>query len=365
MAFTKKEICFSILALVLFLFVIESAARAYEFFNPLVEVDSGGGFNVESRVFVPDRDDPNYLVLNPQKQILASQQRFKRLADPDVFRIVFLGESSVWYLQSLLPDFENRIKPKLPPQFSRVEIINAGIGSYGSQRLSIVANEMLAYKPDLVLIYMGHNEFEELEQFSIVKPEYRSFTNFIRYSAVIRVMTDFFVKQDVKILEKKKLEDLISKSPNTRSAWSHNYTEEDVAERMLAFDKNLRYIIRLFKDANIPVIIGSIPSNLLSVVPKEVYLKAVADKKTADLKAAAEFSLRTMLGRHQSSPIENKIIQNAAQELQIPLADVKLEIEKNEPNGIPGETLFSDHCHLNAEGNKILLDVFLKMITFQ
>ena len=76
-SFKKNEIYFSIITFFLFFVLIEAAAGAYEHFNPMTEVDTGGGFNVESRVFVPEQKDPNYLILNPQKQILAQQPRHR------------------------------------------------------------------------------------------------------------------------------------------------------------------------------------------------------------------------------------------------------------------------------------------------
>ena len=33
-----------------------------------------------------------------------------------------------------------------------------------------------------------------------------------------------------------------------------------------------------------------------------------------------------------------------------------------EPNHVPGETLFVDHCHLSPEGYEILLDVYKEQI---
>jgi hypothetical protein len=33
-------------------------------------------------------------------------------------------------------------------------------------------------------------------------------------------------------------------------------------------------------------------------------------------------------------------------------------VEKNEPHGVPGETLFIDECHLSPKGIMILLHVY-------
>jgi len=77
-------------------------------------------------------------------------------------------------------------------------------------------------------------------------------------------------------------------------------------------------------------------------------------RKYAEAEALGKQVLRDAVGRHQSSPRENEIIRAIAADNQLPVADVEAVITRAEPHGVPGETLFSDHCHLNAEGNKIL-----------
>ncbi len=46
--------------------------------------------------------------------------------------------------------------PNLP-----VEIVNAAVPGYASRRLTIVNEEVLGYKPDLIIVYVGHNEYAE------------------------------------------------------------------------------------------------------------------------------------------------------------------------------------------------------------
>ena len=42
----------------------------------------------------------------------------------------------------------------------------------------------------------------------------------------------------------------------------------------------------------------------------------------------------------------------------VTLADVEEAVSRHEPHGIPGETLFADHCHLNDRGKDVWLDVY-------
>ncbi len=42
-----------------------------------------------------------------------------------------------------------------------IEVINVGGISYASYRIAAILDEVLQHEPDLVVIYMGHNEFLE------------------------------------------------------------------------------------------------------------------------------------------------------------------------------------------------------------
>ncbi|HRZ16716.1 MAG TPA: SGNH/GDSL hydrolase family protein, partial [Candidatus Hydrogenedentes bacterium] len=66
--------------------------------------------------------------------------------------------------------------------------------------------------------------------------------------------------------------------------------------------------------------------------------------------------------RHQSSDLENAILRELAAENGVPLADVEAAVIAAEPHGVPGETLFNDHCHLNPAGNALLVRVYEKEI---
>ncbi|MGC9054252.1 MAG: SGNH/GDSL hydrolase family protein, partial [Candidatus Hydrogenedens sp.] len=55
-------------------------------------------------------------------------------------------------------------------------------------------------------------------------------------------------------------------------------------------------------------------------------------------------------------------VRELAEKHHIPLADVLSAVERAEPHHIPGETLFNDHCHLNPEGNSIMIHTFEEKI---
>jgi len=78
------------------------------------------------------------------------------------FRVFVLGESSVegvpYGPQYAFPAYlERRLRAALPGR--TVEVVNCGVSAIGSWHLLRIAREVLAYQPDLVMVYAGHNDF--------------------------------------------------------------------------------------------------------------------------------------------------------------------------------------------------------------
>jgi hypothetical protein len=246
-----------------------------------------------------------------------------------------------------------------------VEILNLGAPSYGSQRITLVAREMLGYEPDLFLIYMGHNEFEEVEQFHLSFPSFVPLLRLANYSAIFRLATDALVSAQVRRLRRLKLED----RPRFDLAARFPFTMRDLEERMISFRQNLEGILALCAAHGVHAVLASVPSNLkapdIPAAFASVYQPAWAALAAGDFERArllGTVALAKIPGRHQSSARENRIIRNAAQKFNVPMADVERAVIAAEPHHLPGETLFVDHCHMNERGNLILLQEFFETI---
>lgn len=83
---------------------------------------------------------------------------------PGTFRAFVLGDSSAagvpygteYAFSSWLA---RRLTAALPDR--PIEVVNAAVPGYASRRLTIVADEVLGYEPDLLIVYVGHNEYAE------------------------------------------------------------------------------------------------------------------------------------------------------------------------------------------------------------
>jgi hypothetical protein len=132
---------------------------------------------------------------------------------------------------------------------------------------------------------------------------------------------------------------------------------------MEKFAANLETTVKIFKENNINVIMSTVPSNYMMPSIRKKTLSKLAPffdfYKNHEYQKAFFVSRKVLIdspGRHQSSAVENGIIKDVAAKTGVHFFDFEKVIIDKEPNHIPGETLFADHCHLNERGNLILTD---------
>ncbi len=360
----KKTFVFSLLPALALFGGLEGLARVNEVWNPPLPADYGWGFNPDSRLYVP-ASEPGLMMTHPDKLSNFHYSEFRVPKPDERVRIFMLGGSSVKYLRWRLERMALRLGQKMDGK--TVEVLDAGGLTYGSHRLVPICAEVLGYDPDLILIYSAHNEFEELQQLELAKPERVLVQRWLYSSAAMRFLRDRFALARLNRVERERnAEILANPDPNVTigAAWQHKFTPGEIAERMEKFEHNLRLMIEMCRDAGVPVIIGSVPSNYvhpeLRDEDRPLYqevTKLFDAGKYADAYAAGKAFLSNVV-RHQSSPEENAIIRSLATEYGVPLADVEAAVEAAEPHGVPGETLFSDGCHLNDPGMDILIGVY-------
>jgi hypothetical protein len=123
------------------------------------------------------------------------------------------------------------------------------------------------------------------------------------------------------------------------------------------------------RNQQVPVIMGTVGSNLLRpYLPRDaalryeqVYESWKAGSAEEGLRLAKQILAETT-GRHQCSDLENNILRKLADEFSQPIVDVETLVANKEPHGIPGETLFDDHCHLNAAGRAVWITGYVPEI---
>jgi hypothetical protein len=358
-----KFIFYNLLAIFVILTLLEITARISEMRIPPFNVDISGGFSQDSRVFLRNDKDSNLMVLNKNKLYSFHDQSFSLKKPIDVYRVFILGESSVYNLFPFSRKIEQKIATRIKNK--KIEIINIGGNSYGSMRLKIVAKEIVQYSPDIVYMYLGHNEFEEVEQLDLL---YRGNSKLFYYlfkSAFVRLMRQGWATYNIKKLKKAHSFHLLENPPGIALYNNFSHTKVEIKQRMAFFKNNIKEMLNIFLSNHIEVRISTIPSNIKTpgLWSKErnkysYFYELYNKREFIKANLYGKKVLSDSLTRHQSSDLENNIIRELSDSYKIPLIELEKIIEKNEPNHISGERLFRDHCHLNDLGNQILIENF-------
>lgn len=157
-------------AILIFLLLLEGGLALFGV-KPELESDPFVGFASNVPLFVPTPAPGGGELLSTASNKLNffNRQSFPRQKAPDSYRIFCLGGSTTYgrpyndttsfagWLRELLP---------MADRTKNWEVINAGGISYASYRVAHLMEELVAYQPDLFIIYTGHNEFLEERTYS-------------------------------------------------------------------------------------------------------------------------------------------------------------------------------------------------------
>jgi hypothetical protein len=146
-------------------------------------------------------------------------------------------------------------------------VINLGISAVNSFTVLDIAPQMKIVEPDLILIYIGHNEF--YGALGVASAEFtslnRSFIKFIlalRHVRIYQVLSELYYallpepegpRGD--LMQEMIAEHLIDRDSEAYSGTIRNFRE------------NLREMFHIFQEDSIPVIIGTVVSNLADQPP--------------------------------------------------------------------------------------------------
>jgi Flp pilus assembly protein TadD len=161
-----KKAFFALLTVLTLLGLLEAALWIAGVRPALTGDDPFVGFVSTVPLFVEqtDPDGRTVMVTATNKISIFNPQRFVRDKAPDTFRIFTLGGSTTYgrpYADHA--SFSGWLRELLPAADPgrRWELINAGGISYASYRIAELMEELVAYEPDLFIVYTGHNEFLE------------------------------------------------------------------------------------------------------------------------------------------------------------------------------------------------------------
>ncbi|MEO6590910.1 MAG: tetratricopeptide repeat protein [Gemmatimonadaceae bacterium] len=258
-----------------------------------------------------------------------------------------------------------------------VEVVNLGMAATNSFTIADLARDVIAERPDAVLIYGGHNEYygalgagstETLGSFPSFVRLYLRLQHFriflLLRNATSSVLGAIRGGRSTKEIaaDASRMESVVS---NQRIKLGDATYNRGVAQ----FESNLRYSIALFRRAGIAVFVGSTPSNLRDLDPfgpnasppdsgatKEFELGKIALTSGDSTTALAHFAKARDLDviRFRAPGEFQPRIQKIARETGATYVPAVEGFASAARYGIPGGDLFLEHVHPNQRGYVLL-----------
>ena len=360
-----------------------------------------------------------------QVRAAMSADVFAKEKGANTCRIFCLGESStLGYPYFFNGAFPSMIKDRLAALWpdKNFEVINLGVTAVNSYTVADFAQELIAYKPDAILVYCGHNEFygalgvgsteslgrnRGLIKAYLTLEEWRTFRLLRDGVNGIKTMLNSSANQS---REATVMEGMVG---NREIAFG----SDAYRAAMVNFQANVEEIAQLGAVHNIPVVFGTLVSNIGGLEPFVSTFSAKTDD--AQKKACGESYGRAKqafeLGRYQEArsilesaisidsmparlhfilgrveerqgnvevaakeyklardldalrfraPSEfNSILRAVALRSKAHIAEVEQLIEAKSDHGIIGNQFVLEHVHLNVDGYFLAAKAFVRALT--
>jgi lysophospholipase L1-like esterase len=310
----------------------------------------------------------------------ASEDEFDIHKKANTFRIFVLGESSAeGFPYGPMGSFSRYIRKRLELVYPNtpIEVINLGMSAISSYTLLDLLPGVLDQKPDLILIYTGHNEYYgamgvgSVESFGSYRVLIRLtiYLNNFRITQLLR-NSIHWVSSSFSSEDKKPAGTLMSIMAKDKYILL-NSKEFDAGVQQ--FKYNLADILRSAKEKGVPVIIGRLVCNLKGQKPfisvstpgyrtaDQVYEEALNELKSKHFtEADSIFILAKDLDalRFRAPEKINKIIDELGLEFHDPVVPTDSIFNSASPDGIVGDNLIVDHLHPNVRGYQLMGKAF-------
>jgi lysophospholipase L1-like esterase len=332
-----------------------------------------------------------------------SPSEFTPGKDSTVFRLVCLGGSSMFgtpYAVSATPAslLRKQLTRLMPGR--TIEVINLGASAINTNVIVGMIPEILPLKPDLVVVYAGHNEFYGPggvgAPWPVQRlPGLRPLSRFIRDLRITALVRSLIPSQRVSPGDERNMMKLASQGAEV------SLSSDESRFVFSQFEANLREILGRLRDARVPVLVSDLTSNLdfppLGAHPSQrqfeadrlldsgerdsarqllgslppgdasdayaAYLRgriALLDGDESRAYAALE-SARDLDPLKFRAPAEtNRIIHRVCNDFAIPCLAADSVFRMASPSGITDTSLFTEHLHPNVRGYDLLVRVFLE-----
>src|ERR1039457_4166005 len=204
----------------------------------------------------------------------SNQDIFDEIKKPNAFRVFVLGESAgAGYPFIPLRAFSRYLEQKLSLQYpaSKIEVINCSITAINTYTMRDLFPGILEQKPDLVLIYAGHNEYYGALGVGSMESlgTSRSMVNLVIYHERFKTfqLIRNLLKSAAGLLGGKK--EALTGTLMARMAQNQyiGLDSDTYKKGGKQFRENMHDILEMAKEQNVPVILSTLACNLKDQYP--------------------------------------------------------------------------------------------------
>ncbi|MFH1197818.1 MAG: tetratricopeptide repeat protein [bacterium] len=305
---------------------------------------------------------------------------FDQQKSENSFRVFVLGESSAQgYPFNPLGSFSRYIRKRLELVYpnTTIEVVNLGMTAINSYTVLDILPGVLDQKPDLILVYTGHNEYYGAMGVGSVE-SYGSSRSLIK---LMLYLNNFKLTQSVRNTVQWLSSLFVSENSDASGTLMSRMAKDKYillnSEKYNAgldqFKENLEDILLLTKDKGVPIILGRLASNLKDQRPfisvntpgyktaNQVYEEAAIQLGNNNFKKADSlFTLAKDLDalRFRAPQKMNKIIDELGKEFHVATVPIDSLFNNASEEGIVGDNLMVDHLHPNVRGYQLIGKAF-------
>jgi lysophospholipase L1-like esterase len=220
------------------------------------------------------------MVIPEERLHLFNRTEFAVERPVGAFRVFALGGSTTfgepYSAPSAFPRWLELYLQSAAPQ-RRVEVINCGGLSYASYRVLAILKEVLQYQPDLIVVYLGHNEYLERRRYGDVEG-WRPMAAAAGWLSQLRIVRAarlaMNARAGVELAERRQqvertvLEAEVDALLDYRGGLEEYTRDESWMERVPShFELNLSVMCEVCRRAGVPLLVVRPVSNLLDCPP--------------------------------------------------------------------------------------------------
>ncbi len=371
-------------------------------------------------VFVPHPAAPNYLTMRPDvirryfpvgadiPNVTVEPHYFLTEKPKNGIRLFVQGGSTAAGYPyglgaSIASMLENRLRQSWPDK--PVEVVNTALSAVNSYTLLDVADDIIAQRPDAVLIYAGHNEFVGIMG---VGSNYRLAESPAATAVYLQLKQLHLYKLLEQMLASKPA--VAANSQEKRTLMSKMAAAQPITvdsplyqAGLAQFQRNMRLLLAKYRDAGIPVYLATVASNIADQPPFQSadltteQLRSLTALQQGDSSQFASLAteaktqqhalLTYQLGRwlRQQQRVEeaqqwlslardfdtlrfrapqaiNEQIKAFADNKAVWLVDAEQALRDHSPDGLIGRQLMLEHLHPNLPGYFVIADAFYQAL---